>query len=101
MTDDLKQPIPVAGYKPQSDASIALVNEFKAVEERLLRKLDRMTNRRETGEGHAHDVYVPPTGYDQRWLAIARSHFEQGFMALNRSVFQPGRVKLPEDDINV
>ena len=28
---------------------------------------------------------------------IARTHFETGFMALNRAVFQPSRIDLPED----
>ncbi len=32
------------------------------------------------------------------WLAIARTQIEQGFMALNRAVFKPGRVRLAEDD---
>lgn len=35
--------------------------------------------------------------YDQRWIAIARTHFQEGFMALNRAVFQPQRIELPED----
>lgn len=82
----------VAGYTPQSDDKVKLVNEFKADEERLLRKLDK--------------IGLPTTGFssttndlrhDQRWLAIARSHFQEGFMALNRAVFQPTRIKLPED----
>lgn len=47
------QPLPVAGYTPQSDAKVALV---------------------------------------------ARTHFQEGFMALNRAVFQPQRIKLPEDE---
>jgi hypothetical protein len=34
---------------------------------------------------------------DQRWLAIGRTHIEEAFMAINRAVFQPQRVKLPED----
>lgn len=34
---------------------------------------------------------------DPRWLAVAKTHFEQGFMALNRAVFQPQRISLPED----
>lgn len=76
------QGLPVAGYKPQSDESVALVNENKAAEERILRVMDKMRE----------NVWI-----DQRWLAIARTQIEQGFMALNRSVFKPGRVKLPED----
>jgi hypothetical protein len=72
------QGLPVAGYRPQSDEKVALVNANKLVEEHLLRNLDALLNK---------DV-------DQRWLSIARTHFEQGFMALNRSIFQPERVKL-------
>lgn len=79
--------LPVAGYKPQSDERVTLVNLNKETEERLLRLLDRM-EQEGTGDGPA---------FDRRWITIARAHFEQGFMALNRAVFQPGRVTLPED----
>jgi hypothetical protein len=75
--------LPVAGYQPQSADTVAAVNANKLREERLLRALD---------------ACLGDTTIDQRWLAVARTHFEQGFMALNRSVFRPGRVALPEDD---
>lgn len=104
MTDEHK-PLPVAGYTPQPDAKVALVNEFKADEERLLRKLDALSAAWLDSDGVVHESKTGVTfmsmggpAYDQRWLAIARSHFEQGFMALNRSVFQPTRIKLSEDD---
>lgn len=74
--------LPVSGYKPQSDDRVATVNVNKALEERVLRQLDEMKA----------DATV-----DQRWLAIGRTAIEKGFMAVNRAVFQPGRVKLPED----
>lgn len=105
MTDEHK-PLPVAGYTPQPDAKVALVNEFKADEERLLRKLDALT-RENVGkpivpggsEGRVLSGEVDGRlPYDPRWLAIARTHFQEGFMALNRAVFQPTRIKLPEDD---
>jgi hypothetical protein len=35
---------------------------------------------------------------DRRWAAIARTHIEEGFMSLNRAVFRPERVSLPEDE---
>lgn len=73
------QPLPVAGYTQQADAKVSLVNEFKADEERLLRKIEALTD------------------HDKRWAAVAFTHFQQGFMALNRAVFQPNRVMLPED----
>ena len=75
--------LPVSGYRSQSEANVAAVNANKATEERLLRTLDEMKN----------NLHV-----DQRWLAVARTSFEQGFMALNRSIFKPGRVTLPEDN---
>jgi hypothetical protein len=74
--------LPVAGYKPQSELAVGLVNSNKNVEEAVLRVFDRL----------AASPLV-----DQRWLAIGRTHIEQGFMAANRAIFQPGRVVLSED----
>jgi hypothetical protein len=73
------KPIPVAGYKPQSQETIDRVNDNKRVEEALLQTMDEM-------QGDAN--------FDQRWLAIARTDIEKGFMALNRAIFKPDRVKL-------
>jgi hypothetical protein len=73
------QPIPVSGYKPQSQETIDRVNDNKRVEEALLQTMDEM-------QGDAN--------FDQRWLAIARTDIEKGFMALNRAIFKPDRVKL-------
>ncbi|MGE7415455.1 DUF7681 family protein [Methylobacterium tarhaniae] len=81
MTDQ-HQGLPVAGYRPQNEANVALVNEHKAVEERILRHLDNLRG----------------SGVDERWLEIGRAAIEQGFMAINRAVFQPARARLPEDD---
>lgn len=82
------QALPVSGYTAQSSDRVALVNENKEMEERLLRVLDALVD---------NNLSLRPQ-CDRRWLAIARTHFEEGFMALNRAVFQPQRVKLPEDD---
>ena len=78
--------MPVAGYTPQSDAKVDLVNRNKVAEERVLRILDELKDRDAT----FHDI-------DQRWLAIGRTHLEQAFMAINRAVFQPKRVSIPEE----
>ena len=82
------QMTPVSGYRPQTQQALDLVNGFKADEERLLRKLDELKTLPEYGT-------IPLA--DQRWLALGRTHLEQAFMAINRSVFKPTRVKLPED----
>lgn len=76
--------LPVPGYRPQTDRAVQIVTGFKQDEEVLLRTMDRMKDNPD---------------FDQRWLSIARTQIEQGFMALNRSVFRPGRVRLPEDDM--
>lgn len=73
------QPLPVAGYTTQSDDKVATVNINKQLEEQVLRRLD--------------DLKEQP-GIDQRWLAIGRTSLEQAFMAINRAVFQPQRIKL-------
>ena len=76
------QGLPVAGYQPQSDDAVGLVNANKQLEERVLRALDAL----------AQEPSV-----DKRWLFAGRTSIEQGFMAVNRAVFRPARVSLPED----
>lgn len=82
MTEKLKG-LPVKGYQDQPSAKVALVNHNKMTEEKLLREMDIL--------------FKATEGIDKRWLAIARTHFEQGFMAFNRSIFQPERINLPGD----
>lgn len=90
MTYDPKNgALPVAGYKPQTQSKIDIVNRNKEIEERVLRILDELKTLNEGG--------ISPVIADQRWLAIGRTQIEQGFMAVNRSVFQPDRAPLPED----
>lgn len=72
-------PIPVAGYKKQSQETIDLVNLNKATEEQTLRQLDHL----------ATLDFV-----DKHWLAIGRTNLEQAFMAINRSIFKPNRIDL-------
>jgi ABC-type molybdenum transport system ATPase subunit/photorepair protein PhrA len=70
--------LPVHGYRPQSASAVELVNDNKLLEELVLQRLD-----------HLDSLSVG----ERRWMVIARSHIEQGFMALNRAIFQPERVK--------
>lgn len=74
--------LPVAGYRSQPTDKIHLVNANKAAEETILRLLDQL--------GKRHDI-------DKRWLAIGRTAIENGWMAVNRAIFQPARVELPGD----
>jgi hypothetical protein len=78
--------LPVKGYKPtQPPAAVAAVNTFKELEERCLRAMEALSH--------------PATAvdHDPRFLAIGKTQLQQAFMAINRAVFQPGRVSLPDD----
>lgn len=75
--------LPVKGYQSQSDDNVRVVNINKELEERVLRQIDAM-----------YDSDAP---YDHRMMAIARTGIQEAFMWLNMAVFQPGRIRLPED----
>lgn len=76
--------LPVSGYKPtQSQEDIDLVNEGKQLEERVLRYIDKLGD---------------SPNRDHRFLATGRTDIQKGFMSVFRSVFQPGRCALPEDE---
>lgn len=81
MTEDVSniEPLPVLGYTNQSIDNIELVNTNKQLEEAILMVLDALTEL---------------DTVNQRWLAIGRTQIEQGFMAVNRSIFNPQRVEL-------
>ncbi len=74
--------LPVSGYKPQSGDKVALVNVAKELEERCLRQIEALQT-----EGV----------HDGRMLALGKTGIQDAFMWINRAVFQPGRVRLPED----
>lgn len=73
--------LPVAGYKPQDSYAVHEVNENKKLEEQVLRQIEIL----------GADKHL---AVDQRWLSIGRTAIENGFMAINRAVFKPSRVKL-------
>jgi hypothetical protein len=75
------EPLPVSGYRAQDADSIELVNVNKQLEEVILLRLDLLATLPEV---------------DKRWLALARTQIEQGFMAVNRAIFKPERVKLED-----
>lgn len=64
----------ITGYRKHSQAEIDQVNENKELENVL---------------GDLVHAVKGTEGVDQRWVAIARTHFQEGFMALNRAIFQP------------
>lgn len=76
--------LPVSGYQALWPQAVERVNVNKEIEERVLRILDEL-------------ALLPEV--DKRWLSIGRTDIEKGFMAVNRAVFQPGRIRLPGDGV--
>lgn len=73
----------ISGYRDLSQAEIDLMNEVKAAEEKL-GELWRKVGGIEVQGGRASSGHCDP-----RWHAVAKTHFEEGFSALVRSIARP------------
>lgn len=91
------QPLPVAGYTPQPEENVALVNEGKEIQERVLRYLDKIASVAVQREEHGREFGKGKIG--MRELALGRTNIETGFMWAFRAVFNPTRIALPEDAV--
>jgi hypothetical protein len=90
MTDH--QPMPVKGYTSQNDGNVLLANEGKELEERVLRYLEKVDR---------NVVVMSMTNEEQgdrrRCIALAKTNTQDAFMWAIRGIFNPQRIKLPED----
>ena len=71
----------IKGYRDLSENEIALMNEAKELSSKvgeLIEKLDKAE--------FAKDSYEVP---DKRWVSIARTDLQKGFMSLVRSIAKP------------
>lgn len=75
MSEYQPRPTQVAGYRPLSDDEIHTVNATKTLEDSVAQWW--------------HEVGDTVPDVDRRWLAIARTHFQEGFSALVRAVTRP------------
>lgn len=71
MTNEIK------GYRKLTDEQVTAINTFKNIESDLLTKIAQIYN-------ISVNLHL-----DERWKSIAITHFQQGFMALNRSIAKP------------
>lgn len=78
----------IAGYRQLSQHEATLMNQLKQLEAQCLGALDTL----QRAEFAQTSDQVP----DPRWLSIARTSIETGFMAAVRSIAKPQRVNLPE-----
>lgn len=72
----------IKGYRDLSQAEIDLMNEGKELASKVgefCAKLDAMP-----APGAASDY-----GIDKRWVAIGKTHLQQGFMAAIRAIARP------------
>lgn len=70
-----QEPGAITGYQQQPQSKVDAVNTTKGIENDLGDWLNQLV------------TDIPDV--DMRWIAVARTHLQQGFMALNRAVFRP------------
>lgn len=70
----------IKGYRNLSEEEIVMMNTIKELAEEVGNTIEYLENRNEKANG-----YEP----DKRWLAIAKTDLQKGFMALVRSVAKP------------
>lgn len=67
----------IKGYNPLSDADLLQINTIKDMEIKV---------------GVLWRLVVAEEGCDQRWAAIGKTHLQEGFSALVRSITRPDDV---------
>lgn len=73
---DPQTPGTITGYQPQSPEAVEAVNACKSIENALGEFIETLKS---SGDGFV----------DRHWLAIGVTQLQQGFMAINRAIFQP------------
>lgn len=63
----------ISGYKPLDKETVGRVNKWKELELSVLKLIDGTIE----------------MGANARWASIAKTHFEQGAMAIVRSIIRP------------
>jgi len=71
----MAKPAKPLGYRDLTDAELEVINNIKKIGNTIGELFDAMK------EGDA---------FDQRWLAIAKTDLQRGFMAWIRSITKPG-----------
>lgn len=70
----------IKGYRDLNESEIAIMNESKELAVKVGELITHLENRSIEANG-----YEP----DKRWLAIAKTDLQKGFMSLVRSIAQP------------
>jgi hypothetical protein len=75
----------IKGYRQLSDEEVALVNKIK--DEGI--KLETLIDEVKARQAVITETFGTPDAEVYRWSAIAKTHFQQGLMALTRAVTKP------------
>lgn len=84
--------VTISGYRQLSAEEQERINRIKAVERALLQLVGDTRDALERQAMDAHDdaeIARLRAAEPARWASIARTHFQEGFMALVRAVAQP------------
>lgn len=73
---------PIAGYRVLNDEEVALINAIKALGVEVQSFIGTMEVLNHVEAGQEQPL-------DPRWIGIARTQLQQGFMALTRAVAKP------------
>lgn len=88
----------LTGYRILSEAEAAMMNDITAIGAELnetVQTVRHYLNAQAQAASDARDneeLTRIGAAEPQRWAAIARTHFQEGFMALRRAVAQPGAL---------
>jgi len=77
----------IKGYRDLTQEEVDLMNEIKEIGENVGKLCDKLKKSMKFEE-ESHGTSDAPM-YDQRWINIGKTHLQQGFMALVRSVSKP------------
>lgn len=87
-------------YRELNQTEIDLMNQVKVAEAQLNQVLAKVqtyvTSQLQQAEGEEQIRVL--AAQPNRWLSIAKTHFDQGFMAAVRSVAQPLTPQLEQSD---
>ena len=73
----------IKGYRDLSQAEIDLMNEIKAKAAEVGELCEKLA------ASSARGAPIAVGELDGRWVAIGKTHLQEGFMALTRAVAQP------------
>ena len=84
----------IRGYRELSQEEIDLMNEIKSKGAELGELIEKIrkihVDQRRVNADNAEEMDRINQAEPERWASIGRTHFQEGLMALTRSIAQPG-----------